>query len=237
MTTSNSNSNQLPTVGLLSQSTMLIPTAPVDSLVSIQPKQNVLTVSYVVKIAYITIGVLGIVTNLVVIYVIVKNKKMRQHAPDLFLLNQSVADFWTAAFIIGFALSVDVHVQFYGTQGDFVCRVWTTGMTVWIGLLASEYNLVALSIDVYFEIVYPVRHKLLFNRRTAGCCIAAVWMWSLVWNTIIFVPQSGLESNICLSFYNFTSYVAKPALGLFNLVLKVIIPLSVFLFCYLSMAR
>lgn len=128
--------------------------------------QNIATLTSTMSSVYIAIGVVGIVTNLAVIYVIVRSKTMMQHVPDLFLLNQSVADLWSAIFVIATVFK-DARLQLYGSEGEFVCRVWLTGWSLWVGFVASEYNLVTLTIERYFEIVKPLQHRLFFSRRTA----------------------------------------------------------------------
>ena len=185
---------------------------------------------------YVGIGTAGIIMNLGVIYIILQSKRMRQHIPNWFLINQSAADFWSAIFVIGTVFK-NANTKLSGSTGDFICRVWLGGMPLWIGLVASLYNLVILSFERFFEIVHPVRHKIIFNRRIAMLSIIGVWIWSLVWNTIIFIPPSGLINGTCYTQYFWESAIAKSILGVLNFSVKMTIPVGVFLFCYISIAK
>ena len=185
---------------------------------------------------YVAIGTAGIIMNLGVVYVILKSKRMRQHIPNLFLINQSVADFWSAVFVIGTVFK-NANLSLSGSTGDFICRVWLGGMPLWIGFVASLYNLVVLSFERFFEIVFPIRHKIIFNRCIALLSIIGVWIWSLIWNTIIFIPPSGLIGDTCYAQYFWISPVAKSIQGVLNFSVKMVIPIGVFLFCYISMAK
>ena len=161
---------------------------------------------------------------------------MRQHIPNLFLINQSVADFWSAVFVIG-TMFKNTNLNLRGLTGDFNFRVWLSGMPLWIGFVAFLYNLVVLSFKRFFEIVYPVRHKIIFNKCNAYLLIIGVWIWSLIWNTIIFIPPSGWIGDTCYAQYFWISPVAKCIQGVLNFSVKMVIPIGVFLFCYISMAK
>ena len=198
--------------------------------------QNIAILTAIMSRIYIAIGTLGITANVAVVYVILRSKRMRRHIPNWFLINQSVADFWSAIFIIG-SVFKNANLELSGSTGDFICRVWLGGMPLWIGFVASLYNLVTLSLERYFEIVHPIRHKILFTKCMASLALVLIWVWSFVWNIIIFIPSAGLVGETCYVQYFYTSPSAKTFLGVLNFSLKMIIPITVFMFCYISMAK
>ena len=198
--------------------------------------QNIAVVTPVMKWVYFVIGIFGIAANLGVIYVFTSSKQMRQHLPNLFLINQSVADLWSAMFIIA-SVFKDPHAKLYGIAGELVCRLWLSNNFLWIGFVASLYNLVVLTVERYFEIVHPVKHKLLFTKRKAYLAIVSVWTWSVLYNFLAFFPQSGLYKNTCYvwGFWGFSG--AKQIYGVANFCIKMLFPVTVFSFCYVAMDK
>ena len=198
--------------------------------------QNIAAVTPVMKWVYFVIGIFGIAANLGVMYVFMSSKQMRQHLPNLFLLNQSVADLWSAMFIIA-SVFKDPHAKLYGIAGELVCRLWLSNNFLWIGFIASLYNLVVLTVERYFAIVHPVKHKLLFTKRKAFLAIVSVWAWSVLYNFLSFFPQSGLYKNTCYvwGFWGFSG--ARQIYGIANFCIKMLFPVIVFSFCYMAMAK
>lgn len=58
------------------------------------------------KYAFISVGALGLLNNLVVMAVVLKVKKLRRQARNWFIFHQSLADFLSAGFIIAIASKV-----------------------------------------------------------------------------------------------------------------------------------
>ena len=198
--------------------------------------QNVPLIASIMTWVYMVIGIVGILVNICVIFVITSSKQMRQHLPNLFLINQSVADLWSAVFIIA-GVYKNARMKLYGFAGELVCRLWLSNMFLWLGFIASLYNLIALTIERYFEIVHPIQHKLMFNRRKAVIAIISVWVWSVIYNSLALVPESGLEGGVCYVLTIWAFPGAKVILGIFNLFVKMILPICIFSYAYLAMAK
>ena len=207
-----------------------------SSIITTPSPQNIATLTSIMAWIYIATGTVGVVANVAVVYVILRSKQMRQHIPNWFLINQSVTDFWGAVFVIG-SVFKSTSLKLLGPTGDFICRVWLAGMPLWIGFVASLYNLVVLSFERYFEIVHPVSHKIFFTKYMALLAIVMIWVWSFIWNIIIFIPSSRLVGETCYVQYFYVSPAAKSLLGILNFAIKMIIPIIIFMFCYISMAK
>ena len=102
---------------------------------------------------FCTIGVTGLVGNLLVVVAIVANKKMRHSATNLFISNLAVADFIIMTF------SIPEIAQFIVNRG------WLLGLTLCrlqrfilvSSLYASVWTLMAVCIERYTPHTYQTQ--------------------------------------------------------------------------------
>jgi 7 transmembrane receptor (rhodopsin family) len=88
---------------------------------------------------------------------------LRKRIANYFLINQSILD-----LIIGVTMIITSQLSLTDLRGTplyLSCylinsRVLYTGF-----LVASTWNLAAMSVERYFEIVHPVRHKMKLSKK------------------------------------------------------------------------
>ena len=100
----------------------------------------------VLLILYTIVLIVGIVGNIVVLYVVGIKRKMKRSS-DYFMLSLAVADF-LASFFIPFVTFGDLHTNFGKWHfGDFGCKVLPAFYPLTI--TASGWSLVLISLDRY----------------------------------------------------------------------------------------
>jgi hypothetical protein len=163
------------------------------------------------------IAVMGILGNVLVLIVLCKNRSSAIKNPSMassatssvgmtgsggsvvetLLINQSVADLLTAFFLL-----LASHVEVPGTfdaitwQNEFICRLFRTQMPLAICFSSSVYNLVAIALEQYLQIVHPVFHHTRLRRIPAKLFVVAVWLVGISFNAALTLPTSGITVMI-----------------------------------------
>ena len=114
----------------------------------------------VFKYCAILAGIVGVVTNGVVLAALLSKDRKRKMA-NIFIINQVTLDLYSTAFLlVTYAMKLHVSsLQFVGTFGWILCTVFDSGMIIFNGLTGSMVNLVLIAAEWYFLIAHPVLHK------------------------------------------------------------------------------
>lgn len=121
----------------------------------------------------VVLGILDIVTifgNLLVILSFMIERKLLQPF-NLFILNLAVTDFLVAITAMTF-YTIDTLLG-YWPFGIYMCAVWIYfdfAMT-----FASVFTLVAISVDRFWCVTWPIHFKMHNNKKKSAIIIAAVW--------------------------------------------------------------
>ncbi|XP_063360190.1 tachykinin-like peptides receptor 99D isoform X4 [Cydia amplana] len=140
-------------------------TEPFQSFILPSWRQAVWTVIFVAMVVAATLG------NLVVIWVVLANKRMRS-VTHYFLVNLSVADAMVSTLNVTFNFTYMLHSDW--PFGDFYCKFCQ--FIAVLSISASVFTLMAISIDRYVAIISPLRPRL-GKRATLGIA-AAIWAGS-----------------------------------------------------------
>ncbi|KAL9975314.1 hypothetical protein ACROYT_G012467 [Oculina patagonica] len=139
--------------------------------------------------------VIDIVGNCLVCAIIKKSRDMWTPMNYL-LVNLAVADILFAAFIapdIFFALT-STHPE--GMVGTVLCKLLTGGTVAWIGAASSVITLVAITIERYYAVVYPLGDKGKLTERKLKVTILGSWIFSLIFCMPAFLIRN-VKRNIC----------------------------------------
>lgn len=199
------------------------------------PSQNIAIVSTVMSWIYVSLGIVGMITNSCVGVVILQSRQLRRQLPNIFILNQCLADFWCSACVMA-SVFKNSRARLDTIGGEIICRVYLTNLLVWIGFNASLYNLVALSVERYFEIVHPIRHRAAFDKVKALASIVLVWVLGAIWQSAAYIPHAAVIDGICYTQILWDNTLRK-IYGLANFAQKIAIPVVIFTWCYSAMAR
>ena len=86
------------------------------------------------------------------------------------LVNLAVADILYAVFI-----APNIFLRLYSTHpdgiiGTVMCKLLTGGAVAWIGAASSVVTLVAIAIERYYAVVYPLGNKGELTKRKLKVC-------------------------------------------------------------------
>lgn len=125
-------------------------------------------------ILYSTISVAAVGGNSIVIYLIARYKRMRS-VTNLFLLNCALGDLLMALLCIPFTSISNLLLDSW-IFGLFMCHLITYAQAV--SVFVSAYTLVAIAVDRYIAIIYPLRPRM--TRRHGLQLIGLIWLVALL---------------------------------------------------------
>ncbi|XP_067136805.1 neuropeptide receptor 15-like [Centruroides vittatus] len=141
--------------------------------VDINDRVDVASYSAIVCLSFLffVIGSIGIVGNLLVIYAILSDKRMRRSVTNLLLMNLAVSDF------INMVVCIPDIIQFIENHG------WRLGLplckvlrfTEVFALYASVMTLVSVCIERYIAIIHPITAHILCCRVRILIIIGCIW--------------------------------------------------------------
>ncbi|XP_037029317.1 RYamide receptor-like isoform X2 [Bradysia coprophila] len=190
-----------------------------------------------VYIMYISIFLVALFGNGIVCYIVQSSPRLHT-VTNFFIFNLAVGDILMSLFCVPFSF-VSILLLHYWPFGSVMCHLVNYSQAV--SVLVSAYTLVAISVDRYIAIMWPLRPRI--TKRYAKCIIFVVWTIALL--TAIPIPVvSKLEQpdgwhrqcgkHICQE--NWTSAMSNYYYTLALLTLQFVIPLAVLIFTYTRIA-
>ena len=191
-----------------------------------------LAANFYMKMVYLLVGVLGMISNILVIVTIICFRELRRRMPNMFILNQSLLDCTAGFFLVATTLFNDISVIESAIGREMFCRLWLTTLPTWGIFLSSTYNLVAVTFERYMAIVYPLSHSRRFTRRRAYVVMVCVWCVGPIYNAAYMVPSSAIVHGRCSVFTVWPNEATQSAVGIITVVVQYFIPLVFISFCY-----
>ncbi|CAF5060006.1 unnamed protein product [Rotaria sp. Silwood1] len=113
--------------------------------------------------------------NIIVLLAFYCDKNLRT-INDYFILNMAIADFLVGSFCIPF------YILFSMTQlwpyGSLFCKIWVTIDDV--ATMTSVINIVAISINRYWSIAYPISYRKYVKQHFVYLVMGAIWCFSFI---------------------------------------------------------
>ncbi|RWS09979.1 Neuropeptide Y receptor-like protein [Dinothrombium tinctorium] len=125
-------------------------------------------------IMYITISLAAVGGNGIVCYIVLAYQRMRT-VTNFFIVNLAIGDILMACLCIPFGFVSNLLLQ-YWPFGAVMCVVVSYAQAV--SVFISAYTLIAISIDRYIAILYPLRPRM--TKLQAKLIIFLVWVVALL---------------------------------------------------------
>ena len=86
-----------------------------------------------------------------------------------------------------------------GVGGDLLCRFWLTRWPLWSVLMSSTYNLLVLTLNMYWQIVHPIAHKIHFSQMKLNASLVFVWLIGPLYNLAFKMPTTFVIHGECVT--------------------------------------
>ncbi|ELU04961.1 hypothetical protein CAPTEDRAFT_184965 [Capitella teleta] len=142
------------------------------------------------------IGVSGIVGNRIVLCVLLRDKTTRKRLRNILVINQSLVDFLSCFLFIVIYISKNIPKSYEGA-GIWWCWLVDVEVPLWLFIAVSTTNLMAITVERYLMVVFPVVYH---NHITANFIygtIAFVWVFTFVLICAFSYPFSGVYEGVC----------------------------------------
>ncbi|XP_043070912.1 neuropeptide SIFamide receptor isoform X1 [Drosophila grimshawi] len=198
-----------------------------------------LAMSIVYCVAYIAVFLIGLIGNSFVIAVVLRAPRMRT-VTNYFIVNLAIADILVIVFCLPATLIGNIFVPWM--LGWLMCKFvpYIQGVSV----AASVYSLIAVSLDRFIAIWWPLKQM---TKRRARIMIIGIWVIALVTTIpwLLFfdlVPAEEVFSDALISTYTQPQYLCQEVWPpgtdgnlyflLANLVACYLLPMSLITLCY-----
>ncbi|XP_047360234.1 neuropeptide SIFamide receptor-like [Vespa velutina] len=194
--------------------------------------RHTMAMSAVYCVAYVLVFVVGLIGNSFVIAVVYRSPRMRT-VTNFFIVNLAVADVLVIVFCLPATLMSNIFVPWI--LGWFMCKAvaYIQGVSV----AASVYSLVAVSLDRFLAIWWPLKCQI--TKRRARMMIVVIWFIALtitspwlVYFNLVSIYDDDPDLRLCLETW------PRPEDGsLFfligNLTLCYVLPMILISLCYI----
>ncbi|CAF0896683.1 unnamed protein product [Adineta ricciae] len=127
-----------------------------------------------------SLSIFTIMGNLLVLYAIRTEKRLRT-VSNLFILSLAFADLIVGVSVM--PLSAANIIVGRWPFSSVLCQMWLS--VDYVASTASIFNLVLLSLDRYWAVVYPIRHFQNRSRKRATNFIIIIWFISFLWAPVV----------------------------------------------------
>ncbi|XP_052826686.1 trissin receptor [Octopus bimaculoides] len=169
--------------------------------------------------------------NSLVLYIIVKNARMRTRT-NFFLANLAVADFCVGVFCIFPNLSTYFSPVWH--LGKVMCKLYY--FVHYMSLTVPVLLLTVISVERYIAVLYPLKAKQMFTFRRLKILQGFIWLFLIIYNSPQLVDYDTFVIGNNTYCYIRSDSINTNAYVLANLVIWYTIPLSVLTFMYVKIA-
>jgi hypothetical protein len=186
----------------------------------------------VTQVLLSVIGSVGTVANGYVLLTIILCKELRKNITNVFICNQTIIDCLAciALAITMLLQKMAVSSSAIGFSKQFLC--WLFDNTGFLGssVYASKFSLVIITLERYFKVVHPVKHRNKLRPWMIKLGIIAPWADGLFVGLLPQALFADVVNGRCLT--TITTSVPGKTYSVFMFVMHFLIPLVTFVFCY-----
>ncbi|KAK9973981.1 hypothetical protein ABG768_022094 [Culter alburnus] len=195
-----------------------------------------LTDAWLVPVFFTLIMLVGLVGNLLVIYVVVKNQQMKT-VTNLYIVNLATTDILFLVCCVPFTATLYTLPSWI--FGDFMCRL--VNYLQQVTAQATCITLSAMSVDRFYVTVYPLQSLHHRTPQMALTVCTTIWICSLLLSVPIALYQHTESSfwfgpqTYCTE--AFPSLIHKRAYILYSFLAVYLLPLITICMCYTFMIK
>lgn len=123
-----------------------------------------------------------------------------------------------------------------GPVSKLICLLIQSGSLVVAGSYASQVGLVIITVERYYRVVHPLKHRIHFKSWMVKAGLILPWINTLV---VCIIPMWSttrlLGPGYCASFYAWPTHVYSIVYTVLIVIWQALIPVCIFVYCYTMM--
>ena len=192
-----------------------------------------------VAIMLLMCGTISVLGNVFILYVFYRTEPMRKQTANLFLINQSVIDGTAGAILLANTAleSLPEWVIHRSILYELYCRLWLSKVFMWSLFIASTYNIVAVTVERFACIMFPIAHRTYVTRRALLAVMVCEWLFGFAFSASYVIPSSGVVGGRCMLYSLYPSLMVQRYVGLLIVTVQYVFPLTVVTVCYAAIFK
>src|SRR6218665_21636 len=190
-----------------------------------------------VVISYVVFGLVGVVGNCFACAIIVGHRPLRTRLANYYVISQCALDLIVSLLLLTNMTTFTDYKISLDAGGMINCYLWKSRVLLLGFMTSSLFNVVALTIERYFEVIYPIKHKLYFSRSIVIVSISASWVMGVIFKMCHIYPGLLVSpGGFCLAGGKNIPFRASIT-SVSNFLGEYFIDLCIIAFCYIQMGR
>jgi len=186
-------------------------------------------IEFYFQCSVLVIGVIGTVTNALILYALVASK---QHKKHVLIVSQNALDFFSSVFtIITYSLQL-CNIHLTGSIGYWLCTLLLSERLSWSGFVGSSINLAAISVERYLKVVHRTWSKKHLRKWMIYSAAAFAWIGPITQGLAQVFPTTKVIDGVCYAYGFWGNEKAPIAIIIWSFVSFYVIILVIFIFCY-----
>ena len=183
------------------------------------------------QIAYSIIATVAFLGNVLVISILLRDRKLLKKSYNMLILSLAIADVLTAVLLItnpAFVLGDAFPYPSNHVLANVFCRVVWSRVFLFQLVIFSAYICLALTIERWYAVIKPFRYGGIFSKRRTIAYIFSAWMWSLIlcgstFFEVLYVP-SNAPTRRCKWQFFWGKQPLRAIVGIIQVLLKMALP-------------
>lgn len=172
-----------------------------------------------VLILQLLFAIIGIIGNFLVLLVLFQRRKYCR-TTDTLIAALATADFLTSVFLIPVPRPEKIPDTWTGYA---YCKIIYPNFPMWVCITSSIYTLMAIAIERFVAVVFPLYFSRTLTRRTVSIWVIIIWIASFLSGLRgIILFRVNKQTNRCIITYR--NDTEKIAYGCFVFAIRIVIP-------------
>ncbi|XP_033105011.1 somatostatin receptor type 2-like [Anneissia japonica] len=178
---------------------------------------------------YAFTGVIGIFANVLVLVVFLRNLPGHRNITAKLIIHQSIIDLMSSVVFLPFYIIPEGWLIQNEDAGEVFCKARTI---FWVLATSSTTNLVFITIERYYAIVYPIKHYVHFKNGKFYQALPIIYIYGFLgMGHLVFVADIN-ENYYCYYNWEETSENLQFIIGIISFCFTWLIPTSIIIYVY-----
>ena len=175
------------------------------------------------------VGLIGVFGNIMACVIF---KQLKSQEVKFLIVSQAIIDLLTSAVLTARTVNelTPFPVPYIPIIGHLYCVFWSSSVLDFCLFAQSTYNLVAISIERYLAVLYPIWYRTNFSRKKAILLGIIAWTLAPVSQLVYGIPQRTYSNGAC--FYLILNSTLLAVLGAMTFFWDFFFPCVIMGFCF-----